>query len=292
MQKTLTVSDLAHPVKYDWVRAPFGPSPLQQLADFWHRRRLLVFLFSYGFSRLYGKTMLGTAWLFLRPGIMVAGSVLVVGKMLGFDTAPVPLTAFILASFAPWLLFQRGLMMSTNSFGMFKSLSRSFLFPRTMAHIASIGPSILICLALLSVAILALLYFSLAGHYSFEFGLHLLWVPISILMTICLVLALSFFTAPLNAIAGDTKFVLRYVLTLMMVVSPVFYPISKLGEQFREYMWYNPLACILELYRWGLFHQEEPWWWHVWLSMGVIALLFFAGWWFFSFCEQRALEEI
>jgi len=41
-------------------------------------------------------------------------------------------------------------------------------------------------------------------------------------------------------------------------------------------MWYNPLACILELYRWGLFHQEEPWWWHVWLSMGVIALLFFA----------------
>lgn len=292
MQKTLSISRPLNKTNSEWIRVPFGQSPLQQLAEFWRRRRLLAYLFSYGFSRLYGKTLLGTAWLFLRPGITVAGSVLAIGAVLGMSTGPVPLVIFILASFAPWLLFQRGLLMTTNSMGMFKALTRSFLFPRAMAHVAAIGPSVLVCLALIAVAALAMMYFVLTGGYVFQWGWHIAWMPVSLLMTALLVLGLSFFTAPLNAIAGDTRLALRYVLTLLMVISPTFYPMSRVQENLREYMWYNPLACILELYRWAWFHQEEPWWWHVWFSMGVIFFIFVSGWWFFSRCEQRAMESI
>lgn len=291
MQDALS-EPLIEPTSLEWVRVPSGQTPLQQLADFWRRRRLLADLFVYGFSRLYGKTFLGTTWLFLRPGIMVTASVLAIGKVLGMSTAPVPLMLFMIASFAPWLLFQRGLLFSTKSMAIFKSLTRCFLFPRTMAHIASIGPSLLVCAAMLVLSAAALMYFVLTGNYAFQWGWHLFWVPVSVLMTVLLTLGLSFFTAPLNAMAGDTRLVLRYVMTLLMVISPVFYPISRVTEQICEYMWYNPLACILELYRWGWFHQEEPSWWHVWLSMGAIFFVFVVGWWFFARCEQRALESI
>jgi ABC-type polysaccharide/polyol phosphate export permease len=111
------------------------------------------------------------------------------------------------------------------------------------------------------------------------------------MMTV-LIWGLCFFTAPLNAMAADTRFVLRYVLSFLMILSPVFFPIVQLGEKLRSYMWYNPLASILELYRWGLFHQNEPVWWHIWLSMGAILAIFIVGWLFFARCEQRALEEI
>jgi lipopolysaccharide transport system permease protein len=107
-----------------------------------------------------------------------------------------------------------------------------------------------------------------------------------------MVWALTFFTAPLNAIAADVGLTLRYLLTIAMIVSPVFYPITRLPEASRAYMWYNPLACMLELYRWGMFHQHEPSWWHIWFAWGAILAVFVMGWWFFSRREQKALEEV
>jgi lipopolysaccharide transport system permease protein len=137
-----------------------------------------------------------------------------------------------------------------------------------------------------------MIYFAVVGVYAISFGWHMLWVPVAFLMMMTLVWGLGFFTAPLNAMAGDTALTLRYLLTVIMIISPVFYPIGQLDEQFRGYMWYNPLACTLELYRWGLFHQNEPSWWHIALSWGIIVMVFMAGWWFFSRCEQKALEAI
>jgi len=275
-----------------WVRVPFGPSPLQQLIEFWRRRKLLGFLVSFGLSRLYSKTLLGIAWLFIRPAIMVGAAVLVVGQMLGVSTAPVPLVLFILASFAPWLLFQRGMLMGTRSFSMFGALFNRFLFPRIMAQIASIAPGFLVFLVVFAAGVVAMVYFAVTGVYTISFGLHMLWVPVAVLMMMFLVWGLSSFTAPLNAMAGDTVLTLRYILTVLMIVSPVFYPIVHLDEGLRNYMWYNPIASILELYRWGLFHQYEPVWWHIWLSWGIILGLFMGGWWFFSRCEQKALEGV
>lgn len=275
-----------------WMRAPYGRSPWEQIAEFWRRRKLLGFLISYGLARLYNKALLGMAWLFIRPAIMVLTAVLVVKTMLGVSTAPVPLLLFILASFAPWLMFQRGMLMGTRSFSAYGPLLTQFLFPRTMIQIASVAPSFLIFLVVFAAAVLAMIYFAVTGVYAISLGWHTLWVPVAILMTLFLIWGLSFFTAPLNAMAADTALTLRYILTAAMILSPVFYPMTRLTEGVREYMWYNPIACMLELYRWGLFHQHEPSWTHVWLSWGVILAIFMVGWWFFSRCEQRALEEM
>lgn len=275
-----------------WERAPYGQSPLQQLAEFWHRRNLLGFLISYGLGRMYSKTFLGMAWLFIRPGIMIGGAVLVVGKMLGVNTAPVPLTLFLLASFGPYLLFQRGILMGARSFSAYKSITSRFPFPRTMVQIASIGPSFVIYLVVLAASIVAAIGFAVAGVYTMGLGWYTLWAPFAILMNMFFIWGLSFFTAPLNAMAADVALTLRYVLTVIMIVSPVFYPMAQLAPDMQAYMWYNPLTSVLELYRWGLFHQNEPSWWHVWLCCGEILVILTVGWWFFSRCEQRALEEI
>jgi lipopolysaccharide transport system permease protein len=247
---------------------------------------------SFGVTRLYSKTILGMTWLFIRPAIMVGGAVLVVGKMLGVSTGQIPLVLFSLTSFAPFLLFQRGVLMGTRSFAMYKALLDRFLFPRAMAQIASIAPGLLIFVLVFVAAIVAMVYFAIAGIYVISIGWHTLWVPIAVLLMMILIWGLGFFSAPLNAMAADIRYTMRYLLTVAMIVSPVFYPIAQLNEGIRSYMWYNPLACILELYRWGLFHQNEPSWWHIWLSVGMILGIFVAGWSFFSWCEQRALDEI
>jgi ABC-type polysaccharide/polyol phosphate export permease len=161
-----------------------------------------------------------------------------------------------------------------------------------MAQIASIAPTFLIFLLTFGVSIGYMLYLAIRGAYTIDIGWHTLWIPASIFLIVLLIWGVTFITAPLNAMARDTQLTLRYVLTVAMVVSPVFYPIAQLNEELRFYMWYNPIACVLELYRWGLFHQNEPSWWHVALSCGVIFGIFMVGWGFFVRCEQRALEEM
>ena len=275
-----------------WVRAPYGQTPRQQLAELWRRRELAGFLLSYSLSQIYSNALLGLAWLFIRPAIMVGTAFFVVGKVLGVNTAPVPLLLFMLVSFAPWLFFQRGLLLCTNGFGMYSTLLKSFLFPRTMAQLASVAPSFLIFLFIFLISLAAITYFAIAGIYTPSFGWHILWVPVAVLMMAVLIWGITFFTAPLNSMARDVRLTLRYALTALMVVSPVFYPISHLNESVRSYMWYNPLACTLELYRWGLFHQNEPIWWHIFLSWGVIGGIFVSGWFFFALLERKAVEAM
>ncbi len=287
------VANAAQPVKgAAWVRVPYGQTPREQLIEFWRRRDLMGFMFSYGIGRLYSKAFLGMAWLFIRPAIMVGGAVLVVGHMLGVTTAPVPLTLFMLVSFPPWLLFQRGLASGTRSFSIYKALFDRFIFPRTIAQIASVGASCLIFALLFAFALVGMVYYAGTGIYVMSFGWHTLWVPVALAMLLVLIWGLGFFTAPLNAMAADTWFTIRYLLTFLMIATPVFFPLKQLSPEVQAYMWYNPLACIIELYRWGLFHQNEPSWWHIWLAWSLILALFMAGWWFFARCEQRALEGI
>ena len=278
-------------VKEFWIRAPFGDTPAKQLAECWRRRALLGFLISYGLSKQYSKTYLGIAWLFIRPAIMIAGGVFVAGKMIGVSTAPIPLVLFSLASFAPYLLFQRGVLLGTRGFALYKSLITRFLFPRILAQLASISSAIIIFLLIFAVSLIALFYFAIMTDYKIDIGWHCLWVFYSILQLLLFIWGVCFFTAPLNAMAADTRLTLRYLITLAMIISPVFYPIQQLDENLREYMWFNPLACILELYRWGLFHQFEPSWWHVWLMSAFIPILFLSGCWFFARYEQKALDE-
>ena len=84
-----------------------------------------------------------------------------------------------------------------------------------------------------------------------------IFLPLIIAPLIIFTLGVSWFLASLGVFLRDTGQIIGVVLTMMMFVSPVFYPVSALPEKYQIFIMLNPLTFIMEQARdvviWGKF---------------------------------------
>jgi lipopolysaccharide transport system permease protein len=274
-----------------WTIGPHRPSFLRQVPDIWLRRGLLGFFMRRAIVDLYAQTVLGVAWVVIRPLIMVIGATLVVGGVLGVSTQPVPLLLFTLTSFAAWMVFNRGLVYGTKSIVRNRNILKQFYFPRVIVHVAAIGPALVEGGVVLICALVASGYFAfVTGTYDLHIGWYSLLAIPSILLLLLLMLGLSMVTSVLNSHARDTQYSISYASSALLLATPVFYPVSAVPEEWRIFMWLNPLTPMLEMFRWAMFHVHEPRWEFVALATVTTLLTVAFGLWFFVKWEASALD--
>jgi lipopolysaccharide transport system permease protein len=274
-----------------WEISPHRPSLLRQLPDIWQRRRLFVFLFRRSVVDLYAQTVLGMAWLVIRPGFTVVAFTLALGTVLGVSTAPIPHLLFSLVSFSIWIVFGRGLVYGTRSIQRNSRIMRQFYFPRIMVHIASIGPALAEGLVVTICAVIGLTYFVLIGTWQLQVGWHTLLVIPALLLLLLLLIGVSAVTAVMNSYVRDTRYAISYASGALMLITPVFYPVTAVPARFQVYMWLNPLTSIMEVFRWAVFHVHEPRWDLVAVGAGACILAFVVGVWVFIKWEASALDS-
>ena len=85
-----------------------------------------------------------------------------------------------------------------------------------------------------------------------------LWVPVVLLPLIVLILGLMWFLASLGTFVRDTSQIVTLVIMLLMFLSPLFYPADTLPEEFRAWIWLNPVAIPMELSRRAVLFGESP----------------------------------
>lgn len=82
------------------------------------------------------------------------------------------------------------------------------------------------------------------------------WIPVIFLPLIVFTLGVSWFVASLSVYIRDIQQVIGVLLTVIMFLSPIFYPISALPERLKSFLLLNPLAFIIEQSRqvivWGV----------------------------------------
>ncbi|MNT74141.1 ABC-2 type transporter [compost metagenome] len=98
---------------------------------------------------------------------------------------------------------------------------------------------------------------------------------------VLIILGLSWLLASLGVYLRDVAQVIGVATTVLMFLSPVFYPISALPEQYRPYMQISPLTYIVEQTRDVMMWDKGMNWsgWAMWMIISLaIAWLGFA--WF------------
>jgi lipopolysaccharide transport system permease protein len=274
-----------------WTIGPHRPGFIHQLPDVWRRRRLVGFFMRRAIVDLYAQTILGMAWLVIRPMFMVVAASLVIGGLLGVSTSPVPLLLFTLTSFSAWMVFERGLIYGTKSIVRNRNILKQFYFPRVIMHVATIAPALVEGAVVFACALIVMGYFVfVAGTWNFHIGWYSLLLIPSILLLLLLMLGLSMVTSVLNSYARDTQYSLRYFSGALLLASPVFYPVTAVPEQWRNLMWFNPLTPMMEMFRWAVFHVHEPRWDFVALAAATTLLTTAFGLWVFVKWEASALD--
>jgi lipopolysaccharide transport system permease protein len=264
------------------------------LAELWRYRELIGFLALRDVKVRYKQSLLGAAWAVLQPLLtMVVFSVLF-GLLLGPAGKPtvegIPYAVSTYCALVPWQLFARAFSASGDSVVANQRLITKVYFPRLVAPIAPI------LAALVDFALAFAMLLLLMAFHGVAPGAALLALPLFVALALSTALAASLWLAGLNAIYRDVRHTLPFLVQLWMFVTPVVYTTASVmsGQPgwVRVVYGLNPMAGVVEGFRWALLGGAAPPWAVVGSSVVVVAALLVSGLFYFRRMERTFADLV
>jgi len=208
-------------------------------------RELLYFLVWRDIKVRYKQTALGAAWAVMQPLFTMLIFSLFFGRLAKIPSDGIPYPAFSYAALVPWTFFAHGLTQGSDSLVGSANLIRKVYFPRLLIPLATV----LAGLVDFSVAF-ALLIAQIAFYHITP--PHPLFVLPLILLALTTSLGVGFWLSALNVKFRDVKYTLPFLTQFWLFATPIAYPSSLLSEPWRTLYGLNPMAGVVEGFRWAL----------------------------------------
>jgi lipopolysaccharide transport system permease protein len=256
------------------------------LRELWAYRELIYFLAWREIKVRYKQTAIGVAWAVLQPLAMMLVFTLLFGKLAGLPSDGVPYPLFAFVALLPWQLFSRTVTDSTNSLVADQRLITRVYFPRLIIPLATTLSG------MADFAVSAVLLVGLMLFYGVIPGAAVVWLPAFVLLMLVTALGVGFWLSALNVEYRDVRYVLPFINQFWFFLTPVVYSSSMVPEPWRLVHGLNPMAGVIEGFRWavlGVGHGPS-----VMLGVSsVIALsLFVSGILWFQRREQRFVDTL
>lgn len=256
-------------------------------AEFWRYRGLLIFLTLRDIQLRYKQTALGIAWAVLQPAATLIVFSLFFGKLAKLPSDGKPYPLFVLAALVPWQLFSYALTQSSNSLVAEQRLITKVYFPRLIVPVASVVSG------LVDFFVTLLLLIGMLTWYGQPLGLPLLTLPLFALFALLTALSFGLWLATLNVQFRDVRYTIPFLLQFWMFVSPVAYPSSMIKDPFYRTLYgLNPMAGVIEGFRWALLGTTAPEWELIAVSATVVAVLLVGGLIYFRRLERTFADVL
>jgi lipopolysaccharide transport system permease protein len=235
------------------IRATSGWRPLEA-REVWRYRELLWFLAQRDLKVRYKQTLLGIAWAVLQPVLSMVVLALFFGRLGGLENRVhgLPYPVFVLSGLLVWQLFAQSLTALANSLVSNQALITKVYFPRLILPLSATITSI-VDFALGLLVLLALM----AWHGLVPPATSAL-VPALVVLALLASLAMGLGIAALNVEYRDARHALPFLVQLWMFATPVAYPSSVVPEQWRTLYGLNPVAALVDAFRWAVLGQPAP----------------------------------
>jgi lipopolysaccharide transport system permease protein len=139
---------------------------------------------------------------------------------------------------------------------------------------------------------LALLFVLMAG-YGVPFRMTLLWLPVFSVCALLAALSVGIWLSALNVRYRDVKYIVPFIVTMGLYVSPVGFMSSVVPEQWRPWYGLNPMVGVIDGFRWAVLGpQFEPDWRAFAVGMAMVAALLVSGLLYFRATEKTFADVI
>jgi lipopolysaccharide transport system permease protein len=277
--------------KWTLVIEPHGHAFDLKLGELW-RYRDLVYLFVHrDFVAQYKQTILGPAWHFIQPLLTTIMFTIVFGRIARISTDGLPPFLFYMAGIVIWNYFSTVLLTTSGTFTRNVDIFGKVYFPRIAVPVATLLSN-LIAFGIQFFFFLAFIaYFSLRGA-DIAPNLWVLATPLLLLMMAMFALGLGAAVSALTTRYRDLAILVTFGTQLLMYASPIIYPLSTLPEKWRFWAGLNPIAPIVELFRYaylgvGTFSAA-----HLAYSLAVILLVLYVGVVLFNRLERTVMDTV
>lgn len=222
-----------------------------QLREVIHYREAVRNLVARDLKVRYSSSVLGVVWSLFSPLLMtLVYSVVFTFLVPGIPKFPV----FILAGLLPWTFFTGTIVGATSVITGNGHLINRVYFPREVLPVASLLSNAV------NFLIALLLLFGFILVFQVRLGLSLAWLPVIILIQVCLTLGLGLFLAAINVFFRDTQQIVDIAMLAWFFLTPIVYPLDVIPspalQQWLQVL--NPMASLVSAYRHVLYHGDLP----------------------------------
>jgi lipopolysaccharide transport system permease protein len=222
------------------------------LAEMWAYRELLYFFVWRDIKVRYKQTVIGAAWAVLQPLMTMLVFSLFFGRLAKIPSQGLPYPIFYYCALLPWMYFSTAMQAATNIVVDHQRVITKIYFPRVVLPVAAVLSG------LLDFAISFIVFLGLMVYYRIVPTASVIWLPAFLLLAILTALGVGLWLSALNALYRDVRYVVPFLVQFWMFASPVVYPSSLVSEKWRWLYGLNPMAGVIEGFRWALTGHGEP----------------------------------
>lgn len=257
-----------------------------RLQELWAYRELLYFFIWRDVKIRYKQTAIGVFWVVLQPLLTMLVFTLFFGKLAKLPSQGLPYPVFYFAAVVPWMYFSAALITATNVVVEHQRVITKVFFPRLILPFSAV----LSGLVDFAIGFVVLIIFTLA--YGIRPGPTVLLLPLFLLLAVLTALGMGLWLSALNALYRDVRYLMTFLVQFWMLASPVAYPSSMVPQKYRWIYGLNPMAGVIDGFRWALTGHGQPPGGVLIASSIVVCLTLFGGLLFFNRMEVSIADRV
>lgn len=262
-----------------------------RLREVWAYRDLLYLLVRRDFVAQYKQTILGPAWHVIQPLFTTIIFTIVFGRIAKIPTDGVPPFLFFMAGTALWVYFSGVLATTANTFIGNANIFGKVYFPRLVMPLSTLLSKLIAFLIQFVVFVAFVAWYWFRGE-RVEITWAVLLLPLLVLMMALYALALGIIISALTTRYRDLAVVLTFGVQLYMYLTPIVYPVSSIPEAWRPWLMANPMAPIVEAFRYAMLgsgNLDATW---LAISFGTILVVLLVGIALFNRVERTFMDTV
>jgi lipopolysaccharide transport system permease protein len=264
--------------RYRWFEVNLG--------ELWEYRELLYFLVWRDLKVRYKQTLIGVAWAVIQPVFTMIVFSIFFGRLAGLPSDGLPHPIFYYTALLPWTYFANALSQASNSIVAHQQVITKVYFARVLLPIAGVLSG------LVDFAIAAAILLVMMFVYGIVPTWNVFWLLPLVFLVILTAVAVSLWLSALNALYRDVRYAVPFLLQFWMFASPVAYPASLVPEHWRWLYGINPMAGVIEGFRWALTGSGQGPGSMMAVSVAVVLIVLVAGFLYFQWMERTVADVV
>ena len=254
--------------------------------ELWDFRELLYYLVWRSIKVRYKQTFLGASWAVLQPLLTMLVLSVFLGRFARVPSDGVPYPLFAYAGLVTWSYFTSALSQATQSIVEQQAMITRVYFPRILLPISGVLAATIDMLLTLPMLIALMAFYRVAPSQA-------VWtLPVFLLLSSLAALGIGLWLSALNVRYRDVRYAIPFLIQLWFLATPVMYPSSVMPERWRVLYGVNPVAGIVEGFRWGLIGGSAPPGRMVFVSIATILAALAAGFHYFRRMEATFADVV
>ena len=257
------------------------------LRDLWVYRELVFFMIWRQLKVRYKQTALGALWAIIQPLMTMIVFNFIFGNVAKVPTDNIPYPIFSYTALLPWGLFTTALNQASRSLTTNQNMVTKIYFPRLVLPISSV---------LAGVVDFAIAFFILIGlmiYYNVSPAWNVLWtLPFFLLLSIIAALGVSLWLSAINVQYRDVNYALPFLTQFWLFITPVAYSASVISEKWQLVYSLNPMAGVVNGFRWALLGSGTGPDLALWVSVIISLVILVTGLVYFRNMERTFADMI